>query len=305
MKKILFLALSLLFATANFVHAATGYKITQTLPGTDIIAKRSADELGGFVGYAANLWIFGISIGGVLALGSIVFGAIEWTVSAGNTSKIADAKDRITQAIIGLVLLFGAFTILNFINPELTQLGNINSVLSGIDPVPTASTSTQTSSNNNLPQSHPFDTCIDCVPLNTNLLPTKEAVGSVQSLNDFCNSLESPFNGDCWINKKLEEKIIDMTATNASKDQNGVFKWRITEAYPPRSTHSSQCHNKFGTCVDIGLKQQYLTCENVASLVLVLKNVGLAVLNEYPDCAGGGTTEFSTGGHLHVVELNP
>lgn len=298
MSKILFLTLSTLFTTANFALAA-GYKVTQTLPGSkEIVAGESV--AGGFVGYAASLWIFGISIGGVLALGSIVYAAIEWTVSAGNSSRIADAKDRITQAIIGLVLLFGAYTVLNFINPDLTQLGKINSVLSQIDNVPAAPTSTQTSAGNNLPQSHPLDTCINCVPLNTNVLPTKEAVGSIPSLNDYCNNLESPFNGDCWINQTLEEKLVDILAMNASQDENGVYKWRITEAYPPRSTHSSQCHNKFGTCVDIGLKQQFLTCDNVTSLVLVLKNTGLKVLNEYPDCAGGTTTEFSTGGHLHV-----
>jgi hypothetical protein len=134
MKKILFLTLSTLFTTANFALAA-GYKVTQTLPGSkEIVA--GEEVAGGFVGYAASLWIFGISIGGVLALGSIVYAAIEWTVSAGNSSRIADAKDRITQAIIGLVLLFGAYTVLNFINPDLTQLGKINSVLSQIDNVP-------------------------------------------------------------------------------------------------------------------------------------------------------------------------
>lgn len=133
-KKITLLALYLLFTTANFALGA-GYKVTQTLPGSkEIVAGEGV--AGGFVGYAASLWIFGISIGGVLALGSIVYAAIEWTVSAGNSSKIADAKDRITQAIIGLVLLFGAYTVLNFINPDLTQLGKINSVLSQIDNVP-------------------------------------------------------------------------------------------------------------------------------------------------------------------------
>lgn len=298
MRKILFLTFGALFTTANFALGA-GYKVTQTLPGSkEIVAGEGV--AGGFVGYAASLWIFGISIGGVLALGSIVYAAIEWTVSAGNSSKIADAKDRITQAIIGLVLLFGAYTVLNFINPDLTQLGKINSVLSQIDNVPAAPTSTQTSTGSDSLNSGAFDTCVNCIPL-ASFIPLKEAVGTQQSLADFCDGLLAPFNGSCYLNTTLQDKLLAVTENNAVFDEeNDLYMWRVTEAYPPRSTHSSQCHNKFGTCVDIGLRQQYLNCSNVAILEQVIKNTGLKVLNEYPDCAGGTTTEFSTGGHLHV-----
>ncbi|TSC59937.1 MAG: hypothetical protein LiPW15_605, partial [Parcubacteria group bacterium LiPW_15] len=50
------------------------------------------------------------------------YAGIKWTASQGNPGVISDAKDQITQALWGLVLLGGAFVILNTINPELTIL---------------------------------------------------------------------------------------------------------------------------------------------------------------------------------------
>ncbi|TSC89792.1 MAG: Uncharacterized protein G01um10143_282 [Parcubacteria group bacterium Gr01-1014_3] len=72
--------------------------------------------------YIRYIYLFGLSIGGLLGMAIIVYAAIERIVSAGNESKIKDANDRITQAAIGLVLLFGAYVILRAINPNLTNL---------------------------------------------------------------------------------------------------------------------------------------------------------------------------------------
>lgn len=72
--------------------------------------------------YISTIFQFGLGIAGLLALALIVYGAIQYTTSAGNVAKQQDAKDRITSAIYGLVLLLGAYLILNIINPELIQL---------------------------------------------------------------------------------------------------------------------------------------------------------------------------------------
>ena len=73
-------------------------------------------------GIVANFYEFALAIGGLLAFGAIIFGAIKWTVSAGNPSQISDAKQWITDALLGLLLLVGAYLILNVINPCLTDL---------------------------------------------------------------------------------------------------------------------------------------------------------------------------------------
>ena len=61
-------------------------------------------------------------IGGVMAFGVIVYGGVKYTTSAGNPSGQSDAKEWIEAALLGLLLLVGAYFILNVINPQLINL---------------------------------------------------------------------------------------------------------------------------------------------------------------------------------------
>ena len=98
------------------LNIASAAEISAALPGPyDVSAT-------GPVGFIANFYYFALGLGGLLAFGSIVYAGIKWTTSQGNPGTISDAKDQIVQALWGLVLLGGAFVILNTINPELTIL---------------------------------------------------------------------------------------------------------------------------------------------------------------------------------------
>lgn len=73
--------------------------------------------------YIQTLFQFGIGIGFLLAVGTIVFGGIVYIVQQGNIGKQLDAKEMILNAIWGFVLLLGSVLILTTINPNLTTLG--------------------------------------------------------------------------------------------------------------------------------------------------------------------------------------
>lgn len=68
------------------------------------------------------IYTFALAICGITALVSIVFGAAQYAFSAGDSSKMGDAKDRITQALLGIVILLFAVLILRTINPDLINL---------------------------------------------------------------------------------------------------------------------------------------------------------------------------------------
>lgn len=92
---------------------------------------------GGLGAYVANFYTAALMFGGVLAFAVLMFAAAEYTLSGGNPSKQSDARDRIEQALLGLLLLLGAFIVLNAINPELVdirlnQLREIKSVDPGL-----------------------------------------------------------------------------------------------------------------------------------------------------------------------------
>ncbi len=64
-----------------------------------------------------------IVLGGIAAVLVIVIGGIMYAVS-GAINKKNKGKDIIVSAISGLVLLLGAYVILNTVNPQLTKLSN-------------------------------------------------------------------------------------------------------------------------------------------------------------------------------------
>ena len=75
-----------------------------------------------FIVYLENLYRFGIAIVAILAIFMISFGSFVYVVtSAGNASKMMDAKDMIYSAIFGLILALVAFLFLYLINPDLVK----------------------------------------------------------------------------------------------------------------------------------------------------------------------------------------
>ena len=91
-------------------------KINPLLPGPLSVAAA------GPVAIVANVYEFAFLLGGLLAFGSILYGAIKYIISRGNPSGQSDAKDAITQAFLGLLLLLGAYLILATVNPDLVTL---------------------------------------------------------------------------------------------------------------------------------------------------------------------------------------
>jgi hypothetical protein len=75
-------------------------------------------------GYINLIYRFVLGIAGLIVFGVIVYAGIQYTVSAGNPSLTGDALDMIRQAVIGLILLFLSYIILNTINPRITHLKN-------------------------------------------------------------------------------------------------------------------------------------------------------------------------------------
>lgn len=70
----------------------------------------------------AWFYYFIVGIAGLAAFTMLVWGGVQWLTSAGNPSKITEARERITSALLGLLIILGSWLILQVINPELTIL---------------------------------------------------------------------------------------------------------------------------------------------------------------------------------------
>lgn len=124
----LFLMSDLFVGNENVLAQEVGYENYENIPGQE----KTTD----FVAYVENIYKFGIAIAAILALFMIVLGSFNYIVtSAGNASKMGDAKDMIVKAVQGLVLALAAFLILFIINPDLisSTIGGAESVKSKKD----------------------------------------------------------------------------------------------------------------------------------------------------------------------------
>ncbi|MEK7462805.1 MAG: pilin, partial [Patescibacteria group bacterium] len=165
------------------------YKVIVDIPCDNAIVKiiggAKCAKTEGYAGsiplYVARLYQFGFGIVGVVALLMIIIGAAKYTLSAGSFTSKDEAREQITEAIYGILLLFGAYLILYTINPELVSIKaptltpvNVEKFL--ITPA------TQTTSNTNTPaESSGTNSIANCA-----ITSSEGAIGSQQSVCTQC-----------------------------------------------------------------------------------------------------------------------
>ncbi|MCH8049707.1 hypothetical protein IH979_03310 [Patescibacteria group bacterium] len=71
--------------------------------------------------YVAGVYNWAIGAGAVLAIVMIMIGGMQYALARGDVPKIGKAKERMANAVTGLLLLVGAYTIAFLIDPATTQ----------------------------------------------------------------------------------------------------------------------------------------------------------------------------------------
>lgn len=105
-----------------FLARAAEFNVKTEIPGSQDTTNPATNPNPS--GVVANAYQFALMIGGLLAFVMIVYGAVKYSAAGGNSSIQSDAKDRITQALIGLALLVGAAVILSTISPKFALNGD-------------------------------------------------------------------------------------------------------------------------------------------------------------------------------------
>jgi hypothetical protein len=101
-------------ASAQFqvINAAiTNPVINENLGGRPDEAKDGTT----FTQYFVVIWKALIVVGALAVLFNLVNGAIEWITAGGENSKVQHARQKMTQAIIGMIILAGSFAIIAFL----------------------------------------------------------------------------------------------------------------------------------------------------------------------------------------------
>jgi len=75
--------------------------------------------------YIAGLYRWAILVAGLVATTMIIWGGFIYMTSAGNAELAGQGKERISHAILGLVLLLASYTLLYIINPDLVSFKSL------------------------------------------------------------------------------------------------------------------------------------------------------------------------------------
>lgn len=250
---LLFSALLLLIIFSHFttVVRADNYTLLAPLPciGEENKCDQSLKETN-LPLYLPGIFKFGIGIAVVMAFVMITFGGIQFMTSDAIMTK-SEGRKKIENAIWGLLLVIGAWLILNTINPniltfklELIKPDVPEDTIIGVDKV-----KTKIDNGLILVDGGP---CNDCVGVNQNGLTLTESGKS---------------NVIGFITGQLSSKLGQL-----NNNLNGSVEWHITEAYPPTVTHSDPCHGN-GTCVDANISNP--TATNINSFLNAAKKSGL------------------------------
>ncbi len=80
--------------------------------GFNALCAFDASKFGPFIGSVVTL-LFIIAV--LIALGFLIWGGIKWITSGGDKSGVESARNHIVAAIVGLVIVFLAFFVINIV----------------------------------------------------------------------------------------------------------------------------------------------------------------------------------------------
>ncbi|MFA5135792.1 MAG: hypothetical protein WC489_00180 [Patescibacteria group bacterium] len=81
-------------------------------PGSEFVTDNPVQGVGNLITFLISITLF---VGGLAALIYLVWGAFEWITSSGEKEKIQKAQQKMTNAVVGLIMIVFAFTIFIFI----------------------------------------------------------------------------------------------------------------------------------------------------------------------------------------------
>jgi hypothetical protein len=100
------------FVPASPVNAQALDSVCATNPGESAVCENKDEKADGFVGTLVNLLLY---IVGAVSVVTLIIGGVLYTLSAGNSSSVAKAKNTITYAIVGIVVSVLAYAIVNWV----------------------------------------------------------------------------------------------------------------------------------------------------------------------------------------------
>ncbi len=184
----------------------------------------------GLTEYIQQIYFFATGIVGGLAVVMIIIGAVQYSTSAGNRAALGSAKETITSAIIGLVIVLMAYLILGTFSGSFVNLANPR-----LDPITV----------NNSNSSNP--THIQCVEA-TGQTPTCQEVSGAGSDSRCTGKASGDFCGQAGTDCRTFTTQATCPDTSAAHCEWCDVPTRCTGGGCFAKPHTSECQSTNQTC---------------------------------------------------------
>lgn len=117
MKKLISLAIAVVMCgMVTVANVASGVSALTLREGAEAArCEGCPEDLFGDTGVFKQITNTVLYIVGIIAVIMLIVGGIKYVISGGDAKKVTDAKNTVLYAIIGLVIAFLAFAIVNFV----------------------------------------------------------------------------------------------------------------------------------------------------------------------------------------------
>ncbi len=279
MKKLIIITLTILaaplLALGQGGSGDTGYIPLEPLPGIS-----TAGQPVNIDNFLQGLLTFGIGIAAALAVIMIIVGGFQY-LSTDAWFQKSEGRQRILNAILGLLLAIGAWVILNTINPNLVNL-SVTFDRPDIDFSSVIPTSGHVDRiNRQCPARGPGGEriMVDCVCQNcTEIRARSEGSNIIMGTGLTAN----PHLQSALWDKLVQFRSVYLPqelAKNPAGFRTGGFA--ITEAWPPVVPHSNSCHLN-GSCADIGIRGVTAHFRVIRAFITAGQRAGLRLVWEVP-----------------------
>ncbi len=252
------------------------YTLLEPIMG--VTAINTASDLATFFNFLFKMLI---GLCSLLAVIMIIIGGIEYLTTEAFTGK-SNARERIENAVTGLVLLAAVYLILYTINPNLLRLNiDLKAIETHIDGVTLADiefnstfTSSGSCSNGKNLTAQDLD-CPTCKNLSDASVPIfiPYKVGPAGTYGTLDYQVEDN------LRTRLKELRIKLQAVGIASNSNTDTQWKVTESWKPSRQHCNDCHYK-GTCVDANFYNISPTVENIRKFMQAAKDSNLIAVYE-------------------------
>ncbi|HTK04796.1 MAG TPA: pilin [Candidatus Eisenbacteria bacterium] len=99
--------------------------VRSTVPGEVGATALDVIDVPWIANYVAGVYRYATSVATIIAGVMFLVGAFGYLTAGGDASRVSKAKERITNAVIGLALVLGAYVMLLTINPDLVSLTSL------------------------------------------------------------------------------------------------------------------------------------------------------------------------------------